>query len=184
MEKHIENSVRQLTVNDKPYTIIKLLGKGKGGYSYLASDGSKNIVLKQIHHEPCDYYQFGNKIEAEINDYHRLQDIGIPMPQMIDVDISRERIVKEYIDGKTVYEMVQNDELPPHCIDQVKKMCSLLYPANTNIDYFPTNFVLQDTTLYYIDYECNNYMAEWNFENWGIKYWSKTPEFLKYVEEH
>ena len=27
-------------------------------------------------------------------------------------------------------------------------------------------------------------MEEWNFENWGIKYWSKTPEFLQYVEEH
>ncbi len=22
------------------------------------------------------------------------------------------------------------------------------------------------------------------FENWGIKYWSKTPEFMQYVEEH
>ena len=27
-------------------------------------------------------------------------------------------------------------------------------------------------------------MEEWNFENWGIKYWSKTPEFLQYVKEH
>ena len=28
------------------------------------------------------------------------------------------------------------------------------------------------------------YMEEWNFENWGIKYWSKTPGFLQYVKEH
>ena len=27
-------------------------------------------------------------------------------------------------------------------------------------------------------------MDEWNFENWGIKYWSKTPEFIQYVKEH
>ena len=27
-------------------------------------------------------------------------------------------------------------------------------------------------------------MEEWNFENWGVKYWSKTPEFLQYVKEH
>lgn len=52
------------------------------------------------------------------------------------------------------------------------------------IDYFPTNFVLQNEVLYYIDYECNDYMDEWNFENWGIKYWSKTPVFLKYIKEH
>ena len=28
---------------------------------------------------------------------------------------------------------------------------------------------------------CNPYMDEWNFENWGIKYWSKTKEFMDYV---
>ena len=25
---------------------------------------------------------------------------------------------------------------------------------------------------------------EWNFENWGIKYWSKTKEFVEYMEQH
>ena len=56
---------KEMTVNGKSYTIIKLLGKGKGGYSYLAESGNNRYVLKQIHHEPCDYYQFGNKLEAE-----------------------------------------------------------------------------------------------------------------------
>lgn len=64
------------------------------------------------------------------------------------------------------------------------KSYKLLYANNTNIDYFPTNFVVQNETLYYIDYECNDYMEEWNFENWGIKYWSKTPEFIEYVNTH
>lgn len=173
--------MKVLDVNEKQYTIVKLLGKGKGGYSYLALDGDKRVVLKQIHHEPCDYYSFGNKIESELNDYNKLLRIGITLPKLIDVDVRQERIVKEYIDGQTVFEMVLNDDLPPCCIKQVKQMCSLLYPANTNIDYFPTNFVLQDGILYYIDYECNDYMSEWNFENWGVKYWSKTKEFLEYV---
>lgn len=176
--------MEQLSVNGKQYTIVKLLGKGKGGYSYLALYGDKKVVLKQIHHEPCEYYSFGNKIEAELNDYQRLQRIGISMPRLIDVDIQQERIVKEYIDGQTVFDMVLNDSLPSCCIEQVKQMCSLLYPANTNIDFFSTNFVLQDGILYYIDYECNDYMSEWNFENWGIKYWSKTSEFMAYIKEH
>lgn len=59
----------KMDVNGKEYNVIKLLGHGKGGYSYLVTDGTKEYVLKQIHHEPCDYYQFGNKIEAEKNDY-------------------------------------------------------------------------------------------------------------------
>ena len=154
-----------MTVNGKEYTEIKLLGKGKGGYSYLAEKEGRQYVLKQIHHEPCSYYQFGDKIQAEIHDYERLKKIGIRIPEMLDVDIENERILKEYI-------------------AQVKEMCGLLYPANTNIDYFPTNFIPRNWCLYYIDFECNDYMEEWNFENWGIKYWSKTPEFVKYVEEH
>lgn len=168
-----------LSVNGKEYKIIKLLGKGKGGYSYLASDGERRYVLKQIHHEPCSYYQFGDKIQAEIGDYRRLKDIGIRIPEMIDVDVEQERILKEYIEGSTIYELVKTDRMKDTYVEQVKAMCSLLYPANTNIDYFPTNFVVQDGLLYYIDYECNDYLEQWNFENWGSLYWSKTEEFLK-----
>ena len=176
--------MERMKVNEKEYEIIKLLGKGKGGYSYLATDGEKQYVLKQIHHEPCDYYQFGNKIESEINDYKRLKEIGIVMPEMIDVDVENERILKEYICGDTIYNYVLKDKMKEDYVHLTKAMCKLLYAANTNIDYFPTNFVVQDDCLYYVDYECNDYMEEWNFENWGIKYWSKTEEFLKYVEEH
>ena len=163
---------------------MKLLGKGKGGYSYLAGDGKGKYVLKQIHHEACAYYQFGNKLEAEINDYNRLKEIGIRIPSMIDVDIENERILKEYIDGDTIYELVLQDKMEAAYMEQVRSMCVLLYAAHTNIDYFPTNFVVQNGEIYYIDFECNDYMDEWNFENWGIKYWSKTPEFLQYVKEH
>lgn len=176
--------MQQLTVNGKNYTILNLLGKGKGGYSYLALDQDKKVVLKQIHHEPCDYYQFGNKIESEINDYYKLKEIGITMPNLLDVDKQTERLIKDYIDGKTVFELVLQDALPVCCLEQVQKMCDLLYPHHTNIDYFPTNFILEKQTniLYYIDYECNPYMDKWNFENWGIHYWSKTPEFLAHLK--
>lgn len=173
-----------MQVNGREFTIIKLLGKGKGGYSYLASDRQRQYVLKQIHHEPCDYYQFGNKIEAEIRDYDRLKAVGIRMPKMIDVDVLRERILKEYIDGETIFDLVLADRMKPHYLEQVREMCKVLYAAHINIDYFPTNFIVQNEKLYYIDFECNDYMDEWNFENWGIKYWSKTDEFMRYMYSH
>ena len=177
-----ESTMKEMCVNEKMYKVIKLLGHGKGGYSYLVSDGTKEYVLKQIHHEPCDYYQFSNKIESEMNDYKRLKEIGVPMPEMYDVDIENERILKEYIKGDTIFDYVMSDKMKPEYIEQIKEMCVCLYAANTNIDYFPTNFVVQKDMLYYIDYECNDYMEEWNFENWGIKYWSRTEEFLEYVK--
>ena len=170
-----------LTVNSIEYKIIKFLGKGKGGYSYLAENSGALVVLKKIHHEPCSYYTFGNKIEAERNDYARLLNAKIRIPKMIDIDIPNERIVKEYIDGDTIFDMVKNDiPVEPYLV-QVRQMAEQARSAGLNIDYFPTNFVIQNGLLYYIDYECNNYMEEWNFENWGIRYWSKTPEFTEYL---
>ena len=176
---------KTLSINGREFNIVRLLGKGKGGYSYLVTDDDNNrFTLKQIHHEPCSYYQFGNKIEAEINDYNRLKSIGIRLSEMFDVDIQNERILKEFVDGDTIFDLVLNDRMKDIYLEQMYAMCRLLYPANTNIDYFPTNFIVQNDEIIYIDYECNNYMDEWNFENWGIKYWSKTPEFLQYVKEH
>lgn len=171
-------------VNQKEYIIQKLLGHGKGGYSYLVSDGTKEYVLKQIHHEPCDYYQFGDKIESEKSDYSRLKKTGIRMPQMYEVDEKRECILKEYICGPTIYELVLNDQMKGKYLDQVKDMSKQVYMYGLNIDYFPTNFVVCQELLYYIDYECNKYMKKWSFEHWGIRYWSKTPEFLQYASFH
>lgn len=173
-----------ISVNQIEYNIVKLLGHGKGGYSYLAEKEGKQYVLKQIHHEPCEYYSFGNKIEAEKNDYNRLMKTGIRMPKMLDIDISNERILKEFIDGPTIYDLVKDDVMKDTYLSQMKEMAKTVYSAGLNIDYFPTNFIVQDELIYYIDYECNNYMEEWNFENWGIKYWSKTQEFIDHVNQH
>lgn len=174
---------KEMTVKGKSFTVLELLGKGKGGYSYLVTDGEGQYVLKQIHHEPCDYYTFGNKLESELRDYQRLLDIGIPMPRLLDVDTEQERILKEYIQGDTIYGLVLRDAMCPEYLEQMKAMCALLYPSHTNIDYFPTNFVVQDGKVFYIDFECNDYMEQWDFETWGVKYWSKTPEFLEYAKK-
>ena len=172
----------EIQVNGRIFEVLKLLGKGKGGYSYLVSDGKGCFVVKQIHHEPCAYYQFGNKMESELRDYARLRRVRIPMPELIDADRENERIRKEYIEGETAFNLVLCDEMREEYLGQVQEMSRALRAANINIDYFPTNFVLQNGLLYYVDYECNDYMDEWSFENWGVKYWSKTPEFLEYAE--
>ena len=173
-----------MTVNDREYQVRRLLGKGKGGYSYLVSDGKREYVLKQIHHEPCDYYEFGDKLQSELRDYQHLMNLGIPMPRLLEADMRQERILKEYIPGDTIYTLVQREQVTEDHFRQMAELCRRLYPADTNIDYFPTNFVVSGGRLYYVDYECNPYQQAWDFETWGIRYWSKTPEFLEYEALH
>ena len=52
----LENDDNRWTVCGKTCRILRLLGRGKGGYSYLADCNGQRVVVKQIHHEPCDYY--------------------------------------------------------------------------------------------------------------------------------
>ena len=176
--------MESIQVNQKPFRILELLGKGKGGYSWLVTDGTAEYVVKQIHHEPCDYYQFGDKLASELRDYDTLSRVGIPMPRLLDVDTPNERILKEYIPGDTIWQKVEWDAMEQSYFDQVNAMCAALYPAGLNIDYFPTNFVVRDGALFYVDYECNSYMEQWNFENWGSKYWWKSPEYWEYRNNH
>lgn len=172
-----------MTVNERDYSVKKLLGKGKGGYSYLVTDGERDYVLKQIHHEPCDYYQFGDKLESELRDYARLREVGIPMPELLDVDRKQERILKAYIPGDTIDLYVKEDRMEDGFYWQMEDMCRKLYPAGLNIDYFPTNFVVWEGKLYYVDYECNAYMEQWDYAHWGKRYWWKSEAFLTYFSE-
>ena len=169
-----------MAVNEKAYQVIRLLGKGKGGYSYLVTDGQGEYVLKQIHHEPCSYYTFGDKMASELRDYACLSEIGIPMPRLLEADMGRERILKEYIPGDTIDRLVLQDRMEDRYYHQMEDMCRKLYAANTNIDYFPTNFVVWDGMVYYVDFECNPYMQQWDFDTWGRQYWWKSPAFLEY----
>ena len=162
---------QDLVVNEISYRIIRLLGKGKGGYSYLAERDGRQVVVKQIHHEPCDYYTFGNKTEAELRDYERLQKAGIRIPGMHAVDRNGEKIVKDYIEGPTVMELVQSGALVEPYLPQVRDMAEKAMAAGLNIDYYPTNFVVHDGLLWYVDYECNDYSEQWDFEHWGIQFW-------------
>ena len=118
-----------MNVNEKEYKILKLLGHGKGGYSYLVEREDNFYVLKQIHHEPCEYYAFGNKIEAEQNDYNRLLQTGIRIPRMLDIDIANERILKEYIDGPTIYDLVKKDTMKDLYLMQMREMAKVVYDA-------------------------------------------------------
>ena len=178
---HTGKTMEKITLNEKEYTVIRLLGKGKGGYSYLVTDGAGEYVLKQIHHEPCDYYQFGDKLASERRDYERLRAVGIPIPELLEVDEKQERILKEYICGDTVDKLVKEDRMEERYFRQMEDMCRVLYPAGLNIDYFPTNFVARDGRLWYIDFECNAYEQQWDFENWGSKYWWKSEEFMDHI---
>jgi len=158
-----------------------LLGKGKSGYSYLASWNERPVVFKRMHNEPCPYYQFtGNKVEAEVQAYQRLQAIGIPLPELLDFNPEQQYLIKTYCEGLSGAEWLANGGQDEDIIQQLFLMAQKLRIHNLNIDYFPANFVINLKKIYYIDYEVNPYQDKWSLEQWGIYYWANREGMAEY----
>lgn len=172
-----------MKIDGKTLEIIKHIGKGKGGNSYLAVLDHRQVVYKEIHYEPNDTYTFeSNKLKSELRDYKTLKSIGIKVPDLIYHNDEKQFLIKEYIDGQTIAEIVGANKLKDDYVKQMFHMFKLLYARKLNIDYFPPNFVVENDILYYIDFECNNYMEEWDFENWGIYFWANVNGMVKFLE--
>ncbi|MGF1723549.1 hypothetical protein [Photobacterium nomapromontoriensis] len=181
----ISNAVGQtVTTKVGKLTICQFLGKGKSGYSYLAKNDSDEYVIKFMHYEPCSYYTFGeaNKVELEVEAFNVLKRVGINVPQLLDVNTEENFLVKEYIDGDLVTNLIIKRSLPNGCIKQVFEMAYALKNAGMNIDYFPDNFVAIGDSLYYIDYEYNQYDENWDLVNWGLYYWANSAGMKCYKE--
>ena len=161
--------------------IKKELGKGKSGFSYLATLENQKYVLKLMHNKPCPYYNFGdNKVIMELNAYRKLKGSGIFIPELLDYDPGRKYIVKDFIDGIVASQLIAENKINDSILEQLFEMFRLAKKMNSNIDYFPTNFVWQGNQLFYIDYECNPYNLEWDLLNWGIYYWINTEGFKNF----
>jgi predicted Ser/Thr protein kinase len=183
-EKLNYNSGEEFFIGRNKFVVEKFLGKGKSGYSYLVKEKGTFYVLKIMHYEPCSYYDFGrkNKVDLEVNAYEKLKKVGIRIPPLLEFDEKEDYLLKEYIPGLTATEVIGNYEVTDDLINQLFDMFSKVKNAGINIDYFPSNFVVSDSKLYYIDYEFNIYMEEWDLLNWGIYYWANFDGMAKFLE--
>ena len=164
-------------------TIINKLGKGKSGISYLAKYNNDKVIFKEMHDEEVPYYKFEKpKIELELFAYEVLKKQKINIPQLFAYYENDKYLIKEYIEGDTITEKIIKSKLSDDIIIIALKWEHELKANGINIDYYPSNFVLKNDELYYIDYEYNKYSDEWNFRNWGLYYWLNGNGFKSSLE--
>ena len=159
-------------IQGREYRVIRLLGHGKGGYSYLVKHRGHCSVVKQIHHEPVSYYHFGNKIQAECDSYLFLLKCKIRMPRCRAIDFEQELVLKDYIKGPTVADLLRRKKDVLRYLPQVEEMARRANRHQVNIDYYPPNFVVRKGRLYYVDYELEKFDKRYTFEVWGRNYWT------------
>lgn len=171
-----------ITFQNIEYQVTQLLGKGKSAYSWLCENGEDEIVLKQIHDEPCSYYEFADKYQSEIDAFQNLMELQIRIPQMLGGDRDKRWIFKEYIQGSTASALISVNGISEHLFDQLFYMGLQASLAGFNLDFFPNNFIVCENILYYIDYELNPYDESWNLQNWGLYYWINNSGMRKFLE--
>ena len=163
--------------------LIKRLGKGKSGVSFLGFCNGISVVFKEMHYEPCPYYNFSdNKVKLEINAFECLKKCNVPIPELLYHDVENNYLVKSYIDGKCGDLWVGEGNSSHGIIGQLFEIYENVKSHNLNIDYFPANFVISGNKLFYIDYEINPYSYEWGLEEWGIYYWANNDGMNEYVK--
>jgi TP53 regulating kinase and related kinases len=165
--------------------LLRLLGKGKSGYSYLAAIGDEKVVLKRMHDEPCAYYTFGdNKVRLEVQAYSRLTQAGLSLPRLLTFDENHGFLVKEFVDGCVADRWDATAGELDIAVGQLFEIAHRMKNHGLNIDYFPANFVINNGQVQYIDYEVNEYHEQWSLESWGIYYWANRDGMRLYAQSH
>jgi TP53 regulating kinase and related kinases len=163
-------------------SLLQILGKAKSGYSFLAELNGQPVVFKRMHNEPYPCYtSSGNRVQLEVRAYQTLQQLGIPIPELLGFDLEQQYLVKKYIDGPCGHEWLAQDGQDETIIEQLFSIASKLEAHDLNIDYFPANFVIAQGGVYYVDYEINPYSDDWSLEQWGIYYWANRAGMAQYA---
>ena len=183
MRQPFKSIMRHLSTPVGEFQLLKLLGKGKSGYSHLAQGPAGHYVVKLMHDEPCDYYQFGtNKVESEIYAYKILKEMGLNIPTLVHSDSHKNYLIKEFLDGPTAAQWIIDGGESSVVLPELFSMAAKSRTSGFNIDYFPTNFIVGSDHLYYIDYEINVYDPQWDLINWGLYYWANRNGLSDYFK--
>ena len=81
------------------YEVIKELGKGKTGISYLVCKDEKQFVLKVMNNDVPDYEKQLEIFRGEKFCYERMCKIGIGVPKLYEFNEEKKYLVKEYVEG-------------------------------------------------------------------------------------
>lgn len=172
----------EITYQGRPWKATKLLGRGKSAYSWLVESRGERLVYKKMHQEKVDYYEFGDKLKAELEAYAKLKASGIALPALRFWSEEGRYLIKDFITGPTAAELAASGQLTEKHFSLAWSMHLRLKEAGLHVDWFPTNFIFADGQIYLIDFECHPYNAEWDLPSWGIYYWLNARGMKEHLE--
>ncbi|AHC16749.1 hypothetical protein [Salinispira pacifica] len=173
-----------LQYDNRDWQRTQELWRGKSAESSLYSDGQRHIVIKRFVSREENYISLKDALSLELGSYEKLRKFEVPVPELLSWTQSPPILMKEFVPGPTVMELLARGHLDAPLIEMARNIAQTVESKGWNIDYFPANFVYQKelNRLVYIDYEIQPFTPEWSFENWGSWYWFNHPGFQSFLK--
>lgn len=159
-------------LHGKALEIVKKLERGEGSCCYLVTDHENQYVCKHLNDQPGESPSAKDaRFQQELDSYQKLRQTKVKVPELIEANSENHYLIKAHIEGELISDLVSCGAMTTDIFMKAFDFSEDLKKHDINLDYFPSNFVLHDGDIYYIDYETNAYMDEWDFTHWGIYYW-------------
>ena len=159
-------------LHGSPLEIVQKLERGVGNCTYLVKDDNNHYICKHLIDLPDESPTAKDaRFQTEIDSYERLRETKISIPELLEANSENHYLIKEHIEGELVSDLVSCGAMTTEIFMKAFEFSEDLKAHDINLDYFPSNFVVRKGEIYYIDYEMNAYIDEWDFTHWGIYYW-------------
>ena len=140
---------------------------------------------------------FKNKLyiltKLDVNDvnYHenllmitKLSRSAVKQPKLKFIDKKQGYIVREFLDGTTVFDYILDHDFDENIYKQVFYTSYSARMAGLNLNYELKSWMLVGNELYYTDMFCEKYDAAKDFTKNQIRLWFLSNELCKYYENN
>lgn len=93
------------------------------------------------------------EVRRRVRSYAALLATGVPVPRLLDHDVVRGYLVKEYLAGANVAETLARSRLGSGVVDQFGALTHLVKQQGLTIDWSPSNFIVVNGALHYTQYD-------------------------------
>jgi hypothetical protein len=164
----------EITINKRHiYELDGEFADSKDDYMFVkAKRNNKTFLIRKY------YTNFSDAIDEQ----NKLKKFGINIPRIIEIDKKANIVVEEIPSGDNCFDILLNKDIEEKCFVQLFVMYRFCRFSEINIDYNPKNFVFDGKKIVYIGRHFWKMDKKRNLENYGIRYWLYTNEFVDYID--
>ena len=132
-----------------------------------------------------DLFEPKSKAGSEITfSCNRISSAGIRSPRIKIIDKKHGYIVREYLEGVSIMEMIAKDELPEEVYHQLFLNAYLAKRSAMTLNYEPDKWIWIDNTLYYVYPHFIIFNEEKDLVKHYLRLWFPTKELIQFLSQN